>query len=470
MLIITNKQSGTILVVVLVITMLFISMATALTGISFSEMRLYKQQTAKQQALHIAEAGVNYYRWHLAHDQDDFQDGTGIAGPYTHDYTDPSNSMAGHFKLEITPPPTGSTIVKIKSTGWVDEYPNSTRAVEVRYGIPSLAHFSFLTNADAWFGNNERVVGEMHSNGGVRMDGTNDSLVASSRQNYVCQSGHGCNTQATCHAPCSWSNPNCTCPGVWGVGLNSPLWSYPVVTVDFNSITADLNNLQSIAGVTLNTTGSNKGYHIIFKANGHFDAKLVSAVGNINQFDDTWTSWVNTPETITTEGIATDYTIPANGVIFVNDGDVWVEGTVKGRVTLVAATLPDNVNKRRTIHIVNNLQYLARDGTNVLGLIAQKNIKVVRGAPNNLIIDGVLLAQNGRVFHNRYNTASVKNSIEVYGSVLTNQTWTWSWVSGASTIDGYKITNSIYDPLLTYAPPPSFPTTGQYAFISWEEK
>jgi len=137
----------------------------------------------------------------------------------------------------------------------------------------------------------------------------------------------------------------------------------------------------------------------------------------------------------------------------------------------VAATLPAQATKYRSIIINSNLVYSARDGNHILGLIAQKDVKVPRHAPNNLTIDGFMLAQNGRVFRNYYNSPVVKSSIEVYGGILTNQTWTWTWVNGSgTTIDGYASTTSIYDPLATFSPPPSFPTSGEYTFISWGEE
>ncbi|MEK7451489.1 MAG: hypothetical protein AAB643_01380, partial [Patescibacteria group bacterium] len=46
------------------------------------------RQLNRSTAFTIAEAGIEYYRWHLAHDSDDYQDGTGQPGPYTHDYYD----------------------------------------------------------------------------------------------------------------------------------------------------------------------------------------------------------------------------------------------------------------------------------------------------------------------------------------------------------------------------------------------
>lgn len=486
-----NSQTGVVLVAVLVIASLFIVMAGGLAMLQIYQNKLYRQQVAKIEALHIAEAGANYYRWHLAHAQDDFFDGTGADpgpagepyGPYEHTYVAPSSGVSGKYSLEITPPPSGSTIVKIKSTGWLDDYPNIKRSVEVRYGIPSLAHFSFLSGSDVWFGESESVVGEMHSNGGVRMDGSNDSIIASAREAFTCPSGLGCDTQATCQSPCTWyvASSSCGCPGIFGDGPDSSLWSYPVPQIALNSVTMDLDALKSSATTScgyFKVTGSNKGYHITFKSDGTFDARVVQTLmAAVSQRNDDWSVtspyYVNYAEQYNAQGAITNCVIPSNGVIFVEDGDVWVDGTVNGRVTLAAASLPDQANKRRTIFINDSIRYLARDGTNVLGLIAQKDIRVPKYAPTNLVIDAIMLAQWGRVYYNLHPSGqrSVKTSIEVYGGIITNLTWTWSWVNGSgAVIDGYATTTSIYDSDVTYSPPPSFPTSGEYAFISWEEK
>ncbi|MCK5459586.1 hypothetical protein KAI52_00550 [Candidatus Parcubacteria bacterium] len=476
-----KNQSGTMLIALILIVAVFIAMAGGLANLGVYRNRLYRMQNAEIQAMHIAEAGVNYYRWHLAHEQEDFFDGTGVDpdailpnGPYEHPYISPSGELTGNFSLEITPPPEGSTIATIKSTGWTDDYPNLKRTVEVRYGIPSLAHYSFLTNTDVWFGDSETVSGELHSNGGIRMDGSNDSLVSSARSIYICSSDHECDI-GNCSSPCSWIGGQCECPGIWGSGINSPLWSFPVPTVDFNVITMDIAQIKADAqsdGIYLASSGGGKnGYHIIFQADGTIDVYIVNDLDPaIKQYNDDWTDYVDTiQEKITDEIYDNNYSIPVNGLIYIED-DIWVEGTVNGRATLVAAALPDNPNKRKTIHINGNINYLARDGSHILGLVGQKHIKVPRHAPTDLTIDAILLAQNGRVFRNLYDSILIKNSITVYGGIITNQIWTWTWVDATGTIDGYNATHSIYDSQTTFAPPPSFPTTGEYTFISWEEK
>jgi len=67
----------------------------------------------KKRLLAIAEAGIEYYRWHLNHAPKDYYDGTNQPGLYIHNFYDRLGNLIGTFNLEITPPPVGSTIVKV---------------------------------------------------------------------------------------------------------------------------------------------------------------------------------------------------------------------------------------------------------------------------------------------------------------------------------------------------------------------
>ena len=51
-------------------------------------MRANREHLARGKAIQIAEAGIDYYRWHLAHNKTDYQDGTGGPGPYIHQVFD----------------------------------------------------------------------------------------------------------------------------------------------------------------------------------------------------------------------------------------------------------------------------------------------------------------------------------------------------------------------------------------------
>jgi len=130
------KKSASLLVVTLVATAIFITLVSGAISLGLLQMRFNKLKTAGAQALHISEAGINYYKWVLYHDPTEYCNNEtcksgpdyGPYGPY--DYSDQSDTINGKYELYIFPPEDGSGIVKIKSVGWVNEYPNIKRSIE----------------------------------------------------------------------------------------------------------------------------------------------------------------------------------------------------------------------------------------------------------------------------------------------------------------------------------------------------
>ena len=149
--------------------------------------------------------------------------------------------------------------------------------------------------------------------------------------------------------------------------------------VDYSAITADLATIKAEAqenGLYLPPSTA-QGYSLVFINNGTFRVYTV-------------TSLYNDPVGTDTDGNANNQSIdyanrteltsvcnpypcqmPANGLIYVED-NAWVEGVVKGRVIVAAAQLPYEPAEAPSIMIQNNLTYLAKDGTNSLGLIGQQ--------------------------------------------------------------------------------------------------
>ncbi len=451
----TTRRGSMLLFVMIFGGLGFSLIVLGISGYSISESAASRYDKNREQAFQIAEAGVAYYRWHLAHNKDDFSDGTnGAPGPYVHSYVNKDGVTIGHFSLVITPPSAISTIVAIKSTGWLDSQPNSRRTIKVKLGFPSLTDFSFLTNAAVWIGANEQTHGKFHSNGGIRYDGTADAPVTSAMATYTCQAifGNGCN--------------NTTKPGVWGSGGPQNYWSFPQPAEDFTVITADLAQIKSDAqdsGIYLSSSGA-YGWRLSFTTSSQVIAQKVTKVNCYSGQDINEARYTNKCIDAATYGPATAYPMPLNGNIFVED-TVWVDGTVNGRVVVATAV-------GKSIIINGNIIYYAKDGNHVLGLMASQDVLIPYNAPDNLEIDAALLAQNGAAKRYNYQAGSKdrRNSILIYGSVITYGTWTWSWVNnGGQVVSGYVNTNSTYDANLTYSPPPGFPVGSEYNQISWEE-
>ncbi len=473
---IKKNEQGTMLMIALIFTLLFTVTSVTLSSMVASQHKLGLKRIDEAGAMAAAEAGINYYRWHLAHAPTDYQDGTGEAGPYVHAYKDNLGNTIGYFSLEITPPSACSNNVIIESTGWLSNDPQTTKKIKVKYGKASLAKFAFLTNSNVWFGDNEILHGPLHSNGGIRMDGYNNSKTTSAKQTYICGPEHGC-----------WYE---TKPGIWGDGGDKNLWEFPVSNVDFNAVTVDLANLKAAAQA--NSCGNGQdclfeenglGYHLVFKADGSFDLYKVTRLKN-----PIWgyngESWVKESDDIQNQSFLGNYKFSNQCVIIFIEDNLWVDGVVKGKVTLVAAKLPDTGDNPKIV-INGNLTYASKDGNNELGLISQSNILVpFYSAPNNLEIDAALMAQKGHVYRKFYcagwgcprwvpwwDAANIiRNSITVYGAIISNTVWSWSWTGPwGNVISGYRHTQTDYDAHLTYNPPPGFPTTGDYKILQWQD-
>ncbi len=454
------KNNGIITMWVLVFGTVFIIMLTGLIGFLIFEIKQNQKTINQNLALHIASAGINYARWHLAHDEENFTFSD------TYDYKDPEGAVIGQYQLSITTPSGCDPGTKITSTGWSAKDQDEKREILVTYSKPSLAKYAFLTNSNVWFGEEEELKGPFHSNSGIRMDGQQNSLSTSAKETYICGPEHGC-------------SPPQEKPGIWGKGDGEErgLWQFPTSNVDFESVVQDLATLKQLAedsGVFLKRTNK-LGYHIKFKIDGSFDVyKVKKLKSNVWGYDmNTWTYESNS---IDKETFYQNFSIPNNcAPIFVED-NVWVEGDVNGRTTVVAARLPDIPSDNAKIIIPASINYV--DENSVLGLIGQKDILIPLYSPNDLEIKAAMLAQKGHIFryyypnwgYEPYRTYAIRDYIETYGSIITNTIWTFTWVNAAGTVvSGYKETEMSYNPQLTYSPPPYFPVTGEYEIVSWEE-
>lgn len=454
-----KKQIGDTLVILIIIISVFSCMMFSLISLIYSRMKALETNVAGEEAFQIAEAGINYYVWHLAHFPSDYQDGTGRAGPYVHTYTDRDTEQnIGQFSLTITSPIVGSTIVTIQSTGFSTANPNFTRTVTARYGVPSLAQYSFLSNDIIWIGSDETVNGQLQSNNGVRFDGTGNAPIQSAKSTYTCSSNQG--------SPCP-----ATENGVWGSASQTVknFWQFPVPAVDFSALTSNLAIMKSSAqsgGIYLPPSNAS-GYSLVFNSNGTVSVYKVTSLTSNPSGWDVYSNPQNEYTDYNNRTLQYTQTIPANGIIYVED-NTWVEGTVKGRTVIAAATLPYNSSSAPSIYIPHNILYAAKDGTNSLGLIAQQNVIVTYHADDNLEIDAALIAQNGSAEFFYYPN-NIKTTISIFGSIMTFGQWTWTWVDGNNNVlSGYRNTIDTYDSNLLYSPPPSFPLSSSgYQLLNW---
>ncbi|MEK7100997.1 MAG: hypothetical protein AAB921_02765, partial [Patescibacteria group bacterium] len=231
-----NPVRGYLMLTTIVFGAIFFGVLGALASFVLTENKLQMNTTSGNRGLAIAEAGLEYYRWFLAHNPNDLQNGTGVPGPYTIAYDDPEGGQTGTITLTVTGNAScgQTTSIDIRSTGTPLENPGADRTIVARYARPTVAQFSYVLNSTVWAGDDRVISGPYHSNGGIRMDGTANAPVTSSLSSWLCTSSFGC-------------SPNQTKAGVWGTGPNQSLWEYPVPQVDFAGIAADFTNLKTTA-------------------------------------------------------------------------------------------------------------------------------------------------------------------------------------------------------------------------------
>ena len=189
-----RPQRGYLMLLAIVFGAVFLTVFGGLSVYVLSENRLQGRNASLAEAFSIAEAGLEYYKWRLAHFPNDVQTGTGGAGPYTIAYDDPETGAAGSFQLTIAGNTTCGqlTSVDITSIGTPADAPGVSRTLRARYARPSVGTYSYILNDSVWAGDDRVILGPYHSNGGVRMDGTANSPVTSSLQSWTCSSTYGC--------------------------------------------------------------------------------------------------------------------------------------------------------------------------------------------------------------------------------------------------------------------------------------
>jgi hypothetical protein len=461
---INHSAVGNISVLVLVFGLIAGITLGGLVLVVGNQLDYTRRNTVNDQALAIAEAGINYYRWHLAHEPEDLSDGTGgEPGPYIHDYNDPQGGQVGNFELNINE--VSGNLIEVTSTGYLDSDPDIKRTIRGTFGEPSLAQFAFLHNSNVWFGTGMTVEGPVLSNGGIRQDGVNTSTLGSYKQTYTCGLESGCDEDGEDK------------PGIWGAGGPDSLWEFPVTNIDFAGINVDFNSLKNIASSNTGYFGPSgaQGYHLIFNADGTADVYEV----NTTDYYKGWSfdfECQNLYQTITSESIISTTLVADNPVYFFED-TLWVEGTLNGQTTVTAARFPLD-SYQKDIWIPDNLVYLARDGMHKLGLIAQHDIVLAKDVPEYLEINGALLAQSSRILRHHYNyhnckqgNPAMKNQLTIYGSVISNLIayWNFGGGGGGNPTSGFVKRDILYDPYLYYDPPPFFPSSGKVELISWDE-
>lgn len=484
------KMSGSVLAYILVIMASVMIILVSMLGYITSQMKFSFNRVEKEKSFQLAESGIYYYRWYLAHEtsgktaqqMSDFWNSNPLGtleGGYTADY-----EGIGEYNIEVTPPNAGSAIVTVRSTGSTYKTPNLKRTVQVRFRRPSWSEYMWLINDFVNFGTAAEVYGKVHSNIGIRFDGLAHNVVSSlpARFDDPTHGGSGLDFGVHTHKnPADPSAPSYPWPAgtvpdrpdVFEAGRE-----FPTVEVSFSGVMSDLSNMKIEAlkpnGTNINNctatgcyfnydTSNDEGKRIILKSGGAFDICTVANYHNTALHPTSYrrNSGSGTCSSCGGNNCTQTYTIPNGGIIFV-EGNIWVDGSVSDkRITIAAANLLGGTPGDIFIGL-GNIRYSNYNCDNIIGLVAQRNITVIRDCPNDFIIDGALLAQSGRISRGNY---SINKSTLTFNGALAS--YLQPYFNTGNSGFGVRIYN--FDNNLLYCPPPYFPTGTEYSIDLWEE-
>jgi hypothetical protein len=467
--IISNKN-GVIMVYFLVFGTIFLILLSGLLGVILTQLKQSSQKIAWQEALNIAEAGANYYRWCINNniEQDCLME---------KDYVGPTGDLIGHFLLQSSSTVScGQNVRKdIISTGWTNQFPQIKRKINVVYARASVAKFSYILDNNVYVGSSQEIEGPYASNGGIRFDGTNESTVTSAVNEWACTGSFGCSSCPISRG-CHIASSTCFCPGVFTTTGNSDpsLFSFPVPPFNFTGLTIDLAEMKTTAqesgvylppSATINLLG--QGYHIKFKNDGTFEAWLITGLSTTSAYS-LEEDWHSDPYLITNEYLLGTYSIPsACSAIFVED-NIWPEGTIKGKITIASADFI-NPNKDTSAMLIGNINYTATSGVDSFALIAEKNILIGAQSPDDMTLRGIFVAQNGRFGRNLYSD-NYRDNLDVYGAVVSKGRVGTQWTSGGFIVSGYTDRKTHFDANLIYNPPSFVPyVEADFKMIDWQE-
>lgn len=465
----TNNK-GAQLVLAIVFGAIFLTMFTGVMNYVISQHKLTIHREAEGQARAIAEAGLDYYKWYLAHYPDDTTYGTGLPGPYEFPYDDPESTTTGMFSLAVSSSTYCGDVasIEIESTGWTLDNPNLKRTLYGKYARPTVAEYAYIINSNVWAGSDRTIIGPYHSNGGIRMDGTNNSTVTSGQSTWSCTSSFGC-------------SPTQTVDGVFGSGPNSSLWYYPSTPINFTGLTINLSNMKDRAqnggGIYIPPSGE-YGYRVTFLGDGRVQFRSVDRTYNYWGYNSE-DGWHTERHVIRDDDPYTIENIDPNCPLIYVEDKVWLEGDVDQKVTLAAADT-DSPTINPSIILNDDINYTT--ASSGLLAIAEDDVLVGLDVPNNMDLNGIFVAQNGRFGRNHYRTYSYydvpssfdsdvqQNSLTINGTIVSNGRVGTKWSSGGTFVSGFQTRYNSYDRDLVNDPPPLAPNTSDdYKFIEWRE-
>ena len=424
-----NKKGIALVTTFLVISTLLIFLGTFLST-NISQSVTSNIFTRRSRAFYLAESGLDQaITWFRAQ-------GVPPVGNFVNPWGGVQNLGGGSYTVSITDlgivPGSGSIRrYRVTSTG---TFETMNRTMTSFIQVDNFARYLWFTNRETfngttvWFWSQDRLRGPTQTNGHFNIFGNPTfESAASSVDDYIRFFNNGNNinlSQAT--------NPPFDIPD-FQQGM-----SFGIASTPMPNRAQTLRNAAAGGGLAL--TGNST---VVLLNDGTMN------VTNSGR------GWVNH-----------NMALPGNGALFVTSGNLTISGTLNGRLTAGSSqtiVIPNSI-------VYNNDPRTNPNSTDVLGLIAEQDVRISSAGPQNLEIDGAMMTMNTSFYLQNWWVGPPKGTLTVYGGLIQNQRGP---VGSFNSQTGQKVSgyskDYLYDDRLIGSPPPFMPTTGDFVVLSWEE-
>lgn len=434
-------EGGYALVVVMVLVSAMFVMGTGYFTLVGSEVKSSQQSLDSQKAFWLAEAGKERALRYLQE----------MSHPPMADFTvydEEAGPDGGHYTVQCL---VDSNSFWMTEKAFVLDSVGNSRGVERRVRqwvkMTSFAQYAMFTDEESngyfplWYISGDQVEGRLHTNGTYHVYGTptfqND--ISSSSDHMVAYPSR--NVSDISDFPIGATNPS------FGGNVDLGVPEIPMPT--------DLPDLRdtSLFGGVYSGTATEVELGVSGAGAG------VVAPG--------WLRWreYGDPSAVWTSVEIGNLAAP----VLYSEGDVYIKGTLDGELTVAS---------HRNVRIEDNLLY---EGSNaagepqpgcddLLGLVAERNVIISDNAANasDLIVNGVLMALDTSITVENYDSGPPRGTLTIYGGLIQKYRGAVGQFRYGTIIHGYQ-KDYHYDARVTGRTPPSYPMTGVYEKVAWEE-
>ncbi len=401
-----KKNRGFLLILTLLYTTLIMAFLSTLLIIVTSGLRQANRAIESTRAYYVADAGLADALMQLR---------ASVNYPAAFNVTNASypvgpNNLNGSYTVSVTTDGTTWPIYTLASAG---VFGNTTKTLTLRVQATSYSRWNYLSQTEInpawgtlWWVTGMYSEGPIHTNGQYNIWGSPAYNGPVSQVSSTVNYGQG--------GPPS-DNPNFQN----GFTPNASAITFPT-----DLVTSVQNGAAQAQGLSL--TGATT---VVLVSNGTM---------NVTNSAKNWNN--------------KSMAIPSNGALYVNNGDVTVQGTLKGQLTIAT---------NQNVWINGNVRYNTDPRTtptsnDLLGLVANTNVTVTQSAPNDLEIDAYVVALNGAFQLENFSTGGFQGDMVQFGGLM-NQYCGPTGVMNAQgvIIDGYNQLQ-YYDTRLQNTAPPFF--------------